>query len=970
MKSKYSLFLVLLATMRLAAQSPTDVASRHQGVSTRAQLTESSLAAGLHFSNIGPTVMSGRVSELAVNPMQPQEFYVAYASGGLWYTHNFGNSYTPVFDHQPVMTLGAIAVDWPSGTIWAGTGESNSSRSSYAGNGVYKSTDKGKTWQHLGLDDTHHIGRIVLHPNNPETAWVAAVGHLYSNNAERGIFKTTDGGKTWAKTLFVNDSTGAIDLEIDPKNPDILYAALWERDRKAWNFKGSGPGSGIYKSTDGGTTWQLITTGTNGFPHDAGVGRIGLAVSAQNPQKIYAILDNQNRRDPKKEDYTLTKELLRTMDKATFVALEDKDINDFLDRHNFPQKYNATDLKKEVKEDSIKPSDLVAYLEDANSMLFDTPVKGAEVYVSEDGGANWRKTHTDYIDDLYYSYGYYFGNIRVSPLDDQKLYIMGVPILRSDDGGKTWNNINGRNVHVDHHDLWVSPQTPGLIINGSDGGVHYSFDDGEHWVHANNNAVGQFYSVNADNAKNYQVYGGLQDNGVWAGPHNYTYSDAWKQYGKYAYQSLLGGDGMQVAIDTRDNNTIYTGFQFGNYFRVNKKTGQRTYIKPTHKLGEHPLRFNWQSPVWVSVHNQDIIYFGSNKFHRSMNQGNDWQTLSGDLTKGGKKGNVPYGTLATISESPLTFGLIYIGTDDGLVQVSKDGGNTWTNISKGLPTNQWVSRVVASGHAEGRVYVSLNGYRWDDFKAMAYVSDDFGKTWQPIGTDLPAEPINVIKEDPANEDLLYVGTDHAVYFSLDRGAHFMLLDKELPNVPVHDLVVQSEAKDLIIGTHGRSLYRINIADLQALTPAIQARPLHIFSVDNLPYSTGWGKPGIWDKWRGTNEPQLTASVYAKQGGQATLRISYGEANIVETSVVLTKGINNVTSQLFVGEAFLDGYTKKLKKNKVEVKNKLDEKENGKHYPVPGTYTFTIALNGQRASADFAIKPPKKPKERKPQKKIP
>ena len=965
-----TIFLVF-ATSLAFAQKFTPANERNQAINQRNKLADNSLAGGLHFSNIGPTVMSGRVVDLDVNPDNPQEFYVAYASGGLWHTSNFGNSYEPIFDQETVMTIGDIAVDWKSNTIWIGSGESNSSRSSYAGNGVYKSIDGGKSWKHVGLDDTQHIGRVVLHPSNTNIAWVAAVGHLYSNNPERGVFKTTDGGNTWNKTLYVNDSTGAIDIVLDPSNPDIIYAAMWERDRKAWNFKGSGASSGIYKSTDGGEHWSLITTGENGFPNNAGVGRIGLAISYQHPNKIFALLDNQNRRKPEETHHVVTKEKLRSISKDDFLALQNKDINDFLDRHNFPKQYNAVDIKSDVKSDKVKPVDMVNYLEDANSLLFDTPVKGAEVYVSVNGGETWSKTHPGYIEDTYYSYGYYFGNIRVSPIDDSKLYIMGVPILRSDDEGATWENINGRNVHVDHHALWVSDKQPGLLINGSDGGVHYSFDDGEHWVFANNNAVGQFYSVNVDHAKSYNVYGGLQDNGVWAGPNDYEYSDAWKQYGKYDYQSLLGGDGMQVEIDSRDNTTVITGFQFGYYYRVNKNTGESKPIKPSHTLGEHPLRFNWQTPVKLSVHNQDILYMGSNKFHRSMNQGDDWEALSGDLTKGGKKGNVPYGTLTTISESPLRFGLIYIGTDDGLIQITKDDGYSWEVISDELPPNQWVSRVEASSFVEGRVYATLNGYRWDNFKSMVYVSEDYGKTWNKIGTDLPVEPVNVIREDPINQNLLYVGTDHAVYVSIDRGQHFMLLDAQLPKVAVHDLVIQKDAHDLIIGTHGRSLYKANITQLQMLDNSILSKPVYVFALDNQRYSDRWGKTSSWNKWYGYNNPELEIPLFVNGDGSATIEIRTKKGTLVaQQEVNLVKGLNYLSQSLELKEKFLQAYTKELKKVKFDIGDKLKEKDNGKHYLLQGDYTITVTKNGQSASASFKIDPPREKPERKPQKKIP
>ena len=726
----FSLLMVFsLITNLLWAQTTATSASQRTESYQQRVGNNNSIAAGIEMTNIGPTIMSGRVVDLAVNEAEPHNYYVAYASGGLWVTNNFGNSFEPLFDHEAVLSIGDIAVDWKNNVIWLGSGENNSSRSSYSGNGMYKSNDGGKTWQHLGLEETHHIGRVVLHPTNPDVVWVAALGHLYSANPERGVFKTTDGGKTWQKTLFVNSDAGAVDLIIDPTNPNILYAAIWERERKAWNFKGSGEASGVYKSTDGGENWELSTTGKNGFPHDAGVGRIGLAISHQDPNKIFVLLDNQNRREPEDEDYVVSKNLLTSISKDDFLNLKDEDINDFLDRHNYPNRYHAYDIKNDVRAGKLKPGDLVSYLQDANAMLFDTPVKGAEVYVSENGGNNWEKTHDAYVDDLYYSYGYYFGNIRVAPFDDNKLYIFGVPILKSSNGGKTWESINGDNVHADHHALWISNTTKGLLINGNDGGVNTSFDDGKSWTKQNSPSVGQFYSVNVDDAKTYNVYGGLQDNGVWTGPSTYEYSTGWEARGKYQYKGIYGGDGMQVVIDTRDNNTVYTGLQFGYYGRVNKTTGKTKSIKPSHELGEKPLRFNWQSPIHLSLHNQDVVYFGSNKFHRSLNQGDDWDITSEDLTKGGKKGNVPYGTLTSIDESPLHFGLIYVGSDDGLVHVSKDGGNTWKNISAGLETDQWVSRVEASNFSENRVYVALNGYRWDKFDAMVYRSDDGGSSW-------------------------------------------------------------------------------------------------------------------------------------------------------------------------------------------------------------------------------------------------
>jgi photosystem II stability/assembly factor-like uncharacterized protein len=946
-----SLFAVLQAQ---AQTSPTSAEERAKGYTNRVAQAEESLAGGLTMTNIGPTIMSGRVVDIDVNEQATQNYYVAYASGGLWVTDNYGASFTPLFDYQPVMTIGDIAVDWKNKTVWLGSGEVNSSRSSYAGNGMYKSTDGGKTWQHLGLEETHHIGRVVLHPNNPEIAWVAALGHLYSPNPERGVYKTSDGGKTWEKTLFISNDAGVVDLVIDPTNPDILYAAGWERQRQAWNFKGNGKGSGIFKSTDGGQTWERITTGTNGFPFDAGVGRIGLDISRQNPNKIYALLDNQNRRSVESQEYPVTKDVLRTISKADFLKLKDDELNDYMDRQGFPAKYNASKVKSGVKAGKIQPVDLVTYVEDANSLLFDTPVIGAEVYVSEDGGATWTKTHDEYIDGVYSSYGYYFGVIRVSPQDDNKIYILGVPLLKSDNGGKNFKNIDGDNMHGDHQALWVSASTAGLLINGNDGGINTSFDDGETWTKQNTIPVGQFYSVNVDHAKVYNVYGGLQDNGVWTGPSNYSYSNRWQGRGQYPFKGIYGGDGMQVVIDTRDNNTVYTGLQFGNYARINKHTGETKSIKPGHELGENPLRFNWQSPIHLSVHNQDVVYFGSNKFHRSLNQGDDWDLTSKDLTKGGKKGNVPYGTLTTIDESPRQFGFIYVGSDDGLVHLSKDGGYNWANISSGLPTDQWVSRVEASNFKKDRVYVSLNGYRWDKFEAMIYVSEDAGKSWNKIGADLPAEPVNVIKEDPFNENILYVGTDNGLYVSLDRGKSFMILDKKLPHVAVHDLVIQPEVRDLVIGTHGRSIYKVSVKELEKLTPELTGKAVHVFEPGKVRYSSRWGDIR-YASWYGYFEPSTVIPVFIKNGGIGKLNI-YSKAGtlLYSDDLTLDKGLNYLNYNMTIEPSKLAGFSKELKKAKKVQQEGLDKKDDDNFYLVPGEYKVEVSMGDQSASNQLQV----------------
>lgn len=968
MKSKHQLlantfilyFLALSASLQAQLTQPpfTPATERIKSFEQHKKLEAQSIVNGVEFKSIGPSVFSGRVVDLDVWTQDPSHFYVAYASSGLWKTENNGISFTPLFDQEMVMTIGDIAVDWDRNTIWLGSGENNSSRSSYAGAGIFKSTDGGKTWQHLGLGESHHIGRIMMHPTDPNTVWVAALGHLYSPNQERGIYKTSDGGKTWEKTLFADDDSGAIDLVVDPDNPDILYAATWSRERRAWNFVESGPGSGVYKSVDGGETWALLTNKASGFPVGKGVGRIGLDITkVKGKTVLFAALDNYFRRPKEEEEEDkLTKDELRNMSKEDFLKLKKWEVKEYLQQNNFPDKYSVDKVISMVEKDEITPLALVEYVEDANSLLFDTPVIGLEVYRSDDNGKTWQKTHDDFIDNVYNSYGYYFGQIRVAQNNPDKLYVMGVPILRSDDGGKNWKSINGDNVHVDHHALWVNPKRKDHLILGNDGGVNISYDDGESWIKCNTPPVGQFYTVAVDMAKPYRVYGGLQDNGVWMGPSTYDASTRWHSSGQYPYESILGGDGMQIAVDTRDNATVYTGLQFGNYYRINTKTGDRSYITPKHELGERPLRWNWQTPIHLSVHNQDILYMGSNKVHRSFNQGKDFEEISADLTTGGIKGDVAFSTLTTIHESPLKFGLLYVGSDDGLVHVSKDGGNSWNNITTGLPEDLWISRIQASAVEEGRVYVALNGYRWDDFRSLIYVSENYGQDWQRIGLDLPLEPVNVIKEDPDNPDILYVGTDHGLYVSLDRGNTFMLMNNGLPKVAVHDVVVHPREKDLLVGTHGRSLYLGSVKELQQLDAEILAKALHVFEASSIRNSSRWGNNTV--VWREVDPPEVTIPIYVKDSGKITVQVrTAGGLLLRQYAAKVDKGLTSFKYDLLIDAGQLEAYNQELNEKVKEGEKPIKVKaaKNGKVYIYDGKYTISVDKDGKKAETTLEVK---------------
>ncbi|MEZ5045583.1 MAG: hypothetical protein R2831_01180 [Chitinophagaceae bacterium] len=876
MKIPSTLFFLFISSMAFSqSASSLRIKSFEQVKEKNEQLN------AITFQNIGPTVMSGRVTDVEVNPDNPHEFYIAYASGGVWYTLNNGLSMTPIFDQEATLTIGDISVNWKLHTIWVGTGEVNSSRSSYAGVGVYVSTDTGKTWHHKGLEETHHIGKIIQHPNNPNIVWVAALGHLYTYNTERGIFKTEDGGKSWKKTLYINDSTGCVDLILDEKNPDILYASSWTRARKAWHFNGSGKESKIYKSTDAGVSWHCISQ-QNGFIEGDGVGRIGLAICKEKNNVLYALVDNNFHQEEEINKNKNKKDMnardIEKMNKEHFLSLDTKIIKTYLEQNGYPEKYTAQQVKEDIQKNIYTVAQLAQWkLADADANLFNTPIHGAQLYRSDNAGKTWHKTHSKAIDGMYFTYGYYFGTIQVSATNADKVCIAGYPLLMSQDGGATFKSIDGENCHPDYHRIWINPKNDKHIIACNDGGLNISYDDGTIWYKANNPAVGQFYAIAVDNAKEYHIYGGLQDNGTWVGTKNALSQKSWHENGSDGYKEIGGGDGMQVQIDTRSNEQVFFGYQFGNYFSKNLITKKEYTIKPIHNIGEKPYRFNWQTPILLSKHSQEIFYMGSNCFHRSMEQGKKIETLSGDLASTTFQGNVPYGTLTSISESPLKFGLIYVGSDNGQIHCSKDVGYTWQKISQTLPPALWVSRIVASRHAASRVYTSLNGYRNDDFTPYLFVSNDFGKTWNAIGLSLPFEPINVICEDPKDERILYVGTDNGLYVSFDLGKTFLPWQGNLPRVAIHDIAIQERENEIVLGTHGRSLYVASLDKIQAYNN-IKHEDVKIVDIDPVFYSESWGTQ--WAVYADVVEPKREIYFYTKEKGEHRISIKNNKGKVL------------------------------------------------------------------------------------------
>ena len=492
------------------------------------------------------------------------------------------------------------------------------------------------------------------------------------------------------------------------------------------------------------------------------------------------------------------------------------------------------------------------------------------------------------------------------------------------------------------------PERSGHLIDGNDGGVNISYDDGENWIKNNSPAVGQFYTVNIDNQKPYNVYGGLQDNGTWAGPHTNEEGVDWAASGDYNFKSIMGGDGMQVEIDDRNADVVYTGFQFGNYFRINRETGDQLYIHPKHELGESPYRYNWQTPILLSKHNQDILYMGSNKLMRSMDQGENWTTISEDLTDGVKAGDVPYGTLATISESPFQFGFLYTGSDDGFVYRTKDGGGSWKNISTNLPKDLWVSRVIASEHVKERVYVSLNGYRFDDFSPYIYVSENSGDSWKDISSNLPLSSVNVIREDPANENILYLGTDNGLYVSLDSGDNWQPFSTNFPNVPVHDLRVHPEEQDLIVATHGRSLYIADISAISALKKEELKDALTISSEESIRFSSRWGNS--YSKWMDPYQPELNFTYFTANAGKAIITIkSEAGQTLQKMEIEAEKGFNTGSYDLSITQ----NAAKDLEKENEKLS--IAKAANEKFYIPKGIYKMELDLDGKQTETSFEIK---------------
>ncbi|GAB4181587.1 MAG: hypothetical protein Tsb002_01670 [Wenzhouxiangellaceae bacterium] len=911
---------------------------------------------GLEWRNIGPVVQGGRVVDVATVPGQPYTFYVAYASGGVWKTTNNGVTFEPLFDDMPTMIIGDIAVD-PNNpeTVWVGTGEPQSSRSSYGGMGVYRSTDGGQSWTHMGLGDTNRISKVLVDPRDSQRIFVAALGKLYSKGGDRGLFLSEDGGANWRQVLAGDDWTGVIDLLFHPSDPDTLYAATWERSRQAWDFVEGGEGSGVWRSRDGGRNWTRLQ---GGLPSGDKVGRIGLAVSAAAPDVLYAVVDNQADLDPDLTDLgdrPLSAKRLQNMSKETFLGQSKDEIEAFIRSNDFHPEVTADSLIEQIENDELSIQDLIDALGEANRSLFNTDIIGLELYRSDNQGDDWQRTHKQPIREVVYSYGYYFGQVRAAPDDENRLYLLGVPLITSNDGGKTFSGMNDPDVHVDHHSFWIDPEQPQRMMLGNDGGLDITYDGGQSWLKLDAQPVGQFYTIHVDMAEPYNVYGGLQDNGTYKGSSKTRWQDG------PSWQFINGGDGMYVAVDPRDNSTTYTGYQFGNYVRLDDQG--RTTVRPRNRLQEEPLRYNWNTPVVLSPHNYDIVYFGANKLFRSMDQGETWTAISDDLTRSPERGDVPFATITTIAESAKQFGLIWVGTDDGQVWVTDSGGSRWYDAAESLPRDRWVSRVEASSHQRDRAYVSLNGYRNDDHRAYLYRSDDLGRNWRDISKGLPDEAINVVREDPVNGDIIYVGTDRSVYVSLNGGDDWQTLDSQLPKVPVHDLVIHPRDRELVAGTHGRSVWIVDVLPLQELTSEVREQPLKLFYVDEVKAQRGWRSrrsPWFYDP---QDEEPVLMHYWSRDGGEGELAIINDDDQTVQRlSVAARPGINRLTWDRLLDESLAIAAEKAANEDLEDIQPKdqpLQQSLELGHplYVLPGDYTLRLTIAGEESEQSLTIKAP-------------
>jgi len=833
------------AAVILALAGGTVLARQDQPQIRPVNQTDDPILAPFVWRSIGPANMAGRIDDIEAVESNPSIVYIGFATGGIWKTTNMGTTFDPIFDEYPVSSIGdiAIAPSDPS-VVWVGTGESNNRQSTTIGRGIYKSTDGGRTFTLMGLEDTGQISRVLVDPRDPDVVYVAAMGHLFGPNPERGLFKTTDGGKTWTNTKFIDEHTGFTDVVMDPRDNRVLYAASYQRQRTPWGFNGGGPGAGIWKTTNAGRTWTRLEGG--GLPSGL-LGRIGLGVARSNPNVVYAQIE---------------------------VGPSGPDSG-----------------RQRQEEGTLDPT-------------------RSGVWRSNDRGKTWQLASNNNNRPMYYS------QIRIDPTNPDIVYTMGASLYKSTDGAKTFAVVRGMG-HGDHHAMWINPRNPNQLMLGNDGGFNISWDQGATWDFINTMPVGQFYAVGVDMRRPYYVCGGLQDNGSWCGP---SATRTGGGIANFDWYRVGGGDGFYAQIDPTNYNTVYAESQQGNMRRLDLATGDSTSVRPrasTPARNNQPAqasnvvpppaagesyRFNWNTPIQISPHDPRTIYTGADRFFRSTDRGDSW-TATDDLSKQIDRSTLPimgvagdqpmaskhdgqsnYGNITTLAESPSRPGFIWIGTDDGNVQVSQDGGATWTNVTGNIPgpaANYQVSRVEPSHFAPQTCYVTLDNHRNDDWSPYVFVTHDLGRTWQSLAAGLPAGNANVIREDPRNPNLLYLGTEFALYVSLDGGRQWKRFMNGLPTVRIDDILVHPRDNDLVVGTHGRSIYIVDdITALQQMTGDAARADVRLFDVRSAVLwknDTTLGRTnGGSRRYRAENPPDGTAISYLlgrAVSGDVTLTIT-------------------------------------------------------------------------------------------------
>ena len=797
---------ILILVLSILAVCPV------RGFSKEAPGDKTLIFSELTFRNLGPFRAGAWISDIAV-PEHPKRedrftFYVAARNGGVWKTTNNGTTFFPVFDDYGVNAIGAVEVaPSDSSIVWVGTGDDSNARSAYYGKGIYKSVDGGKTFKNMGLADSHHIGKILIHPNDPDIVYAAVLGHLFSFNEERGVFKTGDGGVTWEKVLYINERTGVADLVMDPGDPEILFAAAYDKHRYPWHFEAGGEESRIYRTVDGGKNWKELQSG---LPSGK-LGRIGIDICRSHPDTLYAVIQNLNPKPDVKKD-------------------QHEEFDPFTD-HSYDH------------------------------------LIGGEVYRSDNKGETWRKVSDPGIDVSGKS-AYSFNEITVDPLNPEKVYIVAVQMLYSTDGGKTWPGWKNwrerqrfRSNFGDVRTFWINPGDPDHMMIGDDGGLYASWDGGKTTFHHYHIPLGEVYDVETDNADPYHIYAGLQDHETWKGPVN-----GWS--GSVGIEDwVITGmwDGMYTAVDPEDNRWLYFTTQFGKHHRVDQSRGERVEITPKNSEGKPPYRYTWTTPIVLSPHDSSVVYTGGQMVLRSMNRGMSWDEISPDLTlndpeKIAGQGHIMYCTITTICESPLRKGMIWAGTDDGRVHVTDNNGLSWRDrtgnlAGSGGPEGKWVSRIIASSHKPYRAYLVKTGYREDDFKPYLFRTENFGRTWQDISGNLPDSPVSVLAEDRVNRSLLFAGTDQGVFVTYNGGREWISLKNNMPPVPVRDLLIQEPTGDLVVGTYGRGVWVTHIAPLRELNEKVLKKKIHLFNIHPRPVMIA-SQRAWWGNYHMTGDAHL------------------------------------------------------------------------------------------------------------------